>query len=80
MRSQPKDDQILRLVAVIRNANVRDERYVQAEQSIVDLGLPAVQAALLALLSDPERLVRDRAAELLKRLPESDKTMACENA
>src|SRR5262245_60183835 len=68
MDSSPTDSQVMRLVAVIRKANVRDEAYIHAEKSIIGFG-SAVRSVLLTLLSDPDRVVRERATELLRKLP-----------
>jgi hypothetical protein len=58
-------------VALIRDANVRDGAYARASQAIVDAG-ETVRPVLTTLLFDPEKLVRDRAAELLRRLDRLD--------
>jgi len=68
MDHPPSDEQIMRLVAVIRKANVRDEIYSHAERSILEFG-SSVRSVLVTLLSDADRVVRERAAELLKKLP-----------
>jgi len=61
------DEEITRLVQVIRSSNVRDTSYQEAEGAIVRHG-PAARPILVTLLSDPEKLVRDRATELLEKL------------
>jgi hypothetical protein len=69
MEQIPSYDQLLRLIGIIRQANVRDEVYIQTEQSIIEQGL-FIRPILLTLLSDSEKIVRDRANELLKKIPE----------
>lgn len=56
-----------KFIALIRDANVRDDHYMRASQAIVDAG-EAVRPLLISLLSDAEKLVKDRAAELITRL------------
>jgi hypothetical protein len=61
------DDQIAQFVALIRNSNVRDDQYAKAADAIIMAG-DSVRPMLIALLTDPEKLVRDRATELLGRI------------
>jgi hypothetical protein len=67
MPPEISDDQIAQFVALIRNANVRDDHYARAAESIIMAG-DAVRPMLIALLTDPENLVRNRASELLGRI------------
>jgi hypothetical protein len=62
------DYEIKQLVSIIRDANVRDGVYAIATQEIIRSGA-TVRPALLALLSDSEAMVRNRAKELLKIVP-----------
>ena len=67
MTVQPSDTQFFHFIALIRDANVRDDHYLRASQKIVDAG-ESVRSLLSDLLLDAEKLVQDRAAELLSRL------------
>jgi hypothetical protein len=58
-------------VHVIRTANVRDSEYQVAERQLIQLG-PAIRETLQQLLVDPDLVVRERAAELLKKLTTTD--------
>ena len=67
MSASLSDEEVIRTVQIIRSANVRDESYRQAEGFIIGRG-KAARPIVMSLLSDPEKVVRERATELLQRL------------
>src|SRR2546422_7756090 len=64
----PSDKDVARLVEVIRTANVRDAAYQDAERELIALG-PAAERIIKDLLTETDVVVRERASELLKKLP-----------
>jgi hypothetical protein len=63
----PSDDDVARLVEIIRTANVRDAAYKDAERELLALG-PAAEVVLKGLLAESDVVARQRAGELLKKL------------
>jgi hypothetical protein len=61
------DDEVARLVRILRTANVRESEYREAAHRLLDLA-ETVTSALHILSTDYDVLVRGRAAQLLQRI------------